>query len=100
MGQLRVGSRCYRLVVVGVDVAVVVDAVVLAVVVVAVVVAVVVVVVVVVAVAVAVAVAAVVAVFTLHRYFYPTTSAVHPVSVLLLLHPMIRVEIQILWSQS
>ena len=38
----------------------------------------------------------VVVVFTLHRSFYPTTSAVHPVSVLIL-HPR---EMQILWSQT
>ena len=35
-------------------------------------------------------------VFTLNRSFYPTTSAVHPVSVLIL-HPR---EIQIMWSQT
>ena len=38
----------------------------------------------------------VVVVFTLNRSFYPTTSAVHPVSVLIL-HPR---EMQILWSQT
>ena len=38
----------------------------------------------------------VVVVFTLNRYFYPTTLAVHPVSVLIL-HPR---EIQIMWSQT
>ena len=38
----------------------------------------------------------IVVVFTLNRSFYPTTPAVHPVSVLIL-HPR---EIQILWSQT
>ena len=37
----------------------------------------------------------VVVVFALNRSFYPTTSAVHPVSVLIL-HSS---EIQLLWSQ-
>ena len=41
-------------------------------------------------------VAIVVVVFTLNRAFYPTSSAVHPVSVLIL-HPR---EIQIMWSQT
>ena len=43
-----------------------------------------------------VVVVVVVVVFTLKRSFYPTTSAVHPVS-FLILHPR---EIQILWSDS
>ena len=43
-----------------------------------------------------VVVVVVVVVFTLKRSFYPTTSAVHPVS-FLILHPR---EIQILWSQT
>ena len=38
----------------------------------------------------------VVVVFTLNRSFYPTTAAVHPVSVLIF-YPR---EIQILWSQT
>ena len=42
------------------------------------------------------AVVVVVVVFTLNRSFYLTTSAVHPVSVLIL-HPT---EIQVLWSHA